>query len=301
MKQFCERWMWMLFPAILAVCSLPGFSQTDIKTTAIGPYIGLARNAVWGSVGRGNIGNAYIYTPQTSGAMSCVYLANNNPTNSHSFTLKFLTTGDPTIAGFYSQSSSVQQKWHTVGSITDTVAASSVNVYSFNSLAAAYAQVQISGTSTAGGSPDTGDIYLVESNTSINCASSTFNAGSVTVVPSSLCNKSSSTSVATSAIVAVSSTPPTGQFIHVCGYSVSQQTAPGSPSAFSFNDSTSGTCSTASITDDWILEAQTVLPAIFQLAVSNGQMFQTAVSGVPLCFNNSTGSIMSVSISYFVQ
>src|ERR1700675_2249172 len=74
----------------LWVCPVRGNAQAiDIKLGTIGPYSDLARSAIWGSTGRGNTDNSYIFVPQNTNSLTCVYVANNNPTNAHALTLTF--------------------------------------------------------------------------------------------------------------------------------------------------------------------------------------------------------------------
>ncbi len=285
----------------LLITSL-AFSQVDIKTNQIGPYVTLVRNATWGTVGVGNSDNSYIYTPQSSAAITCVYLANNNPTSAHAFTIAFLTTGDPKILGYQSQTTAIRNKWKTLSTTNATVNAGLVSVFGFSSLAAASAQILISGSSTQAGSPDTMDLYIVESNTNIDCSTSSIPiAGTVTIsnilnIPS--CNLSAVQSVASGATATLVAAPPAGQFIHVCAIIVSGDVTTNGLTV-DFANGSAGTC-TAPGTIKWQVSPHTG-GSPMPNGAGIGQLFQTTVAAQPLCETaGAMGATQFVSVSYMV-
>lgn len=287
---------------LLAIASIAQ-SQVDIKITTIGPYQNLARGVAWGATGIGNTDNSYIWTPQTSASLACVYVANNNPSSSHSFTITLLTTGDPQNGVYNSGTTAQKDKWRTLSTATSSVSANSIAVFSFSSLAAAFAQVQISGTSTESSSPDTADIYIVQSNTNLDCLTSTIPvAGTVTINISQSCAKSAVLASTTASSLQIIATPPAGEFIHVCAYSVTGGVpSDGSGDALiSFKNGTAGSC-TSTGTDQWDVFVTTG-GAANNVGSGLGQLFQTTVAAQPLCVVNAGTSITQhVSVSYSIS
>lgn len=275
--------------ALFLLCGWLG-AQQDVTIGLIGPYADFARGAVWGSAGFGNVQNAYIFPPLTPQSQTCVYIANNNPTSAHAFTITFLYSGDPTISHYYTAGTTGQGHWKIVQVITDTVIASGINNYSFSSPGAARAAVLITATSTQAGSPDTADIYVVQTTT--NCGTATVNVNS-----SAICNMSANTQVATATQGQVVAAPPVGQFVHVCAYSVTGTVS--STAETPFANGTAGTCTVLGATI-WDLASATGNTGP-TLSGGPSQLFQTTVPSQPLCFKNfGTGAISYVSVSYFI-
>src|SRR5208282_2022530 len=135
-----------LFAALVLLLSIcvPSFSQTDIISAQVGPYMTLGRNLAWDTNGGGGIQNAYIFTPLTPQSTVCVYMENQDSV-SHTYTLQFLSAGDPGVQSFYNGAKS--PFWKVVSTITDTVLATAVNNYSFSSPGTANAAVVITASS----------------------------------------------------------------------------------------------------------------------------------------------------------
>lgn len=281
---------------ILALATF-AFGQADVVSSTIGPYLTLVRGANWGSAGIGNSNNAYIYTPWTTSAVSCVSIANNNPTNAHTYTINFLTTGDTNNTKYYSTPSK-QARWITIGTLTDSVPAGGVKVYSFNTLASASAQVNISATATQAGVPDTLDIYVAQANANINCASSTFNAGNLNITVQNLCPLSAVATAGTAASAVLVAAPATG-FIHVCAFTMGGGVWT-AQAALNFDTGTAGTCASLG-TVDWSITQPNTAEGPMSLGSGNSQLFQTNVASQALCINNTgLGASATVSISYYI-
>ncbi len=142
---------------VLVALAVPAFAQSDIFITGTNAYTILGRGLAWGT----GVNNNFIFTPLNPNTQVCVYVTNNNPTNSHSFTLALYQAGDPQVKTFQN----LPAKWAASGSVQSfpiTVnAASTVGVF-FNVTAAAQLTAKFTGTSSAGGSPDTADIFAVQ-------------------------------------------------------------------------------------------------------------------------------------------
>jgi hypothetical protein len=278
---------------LLALLCGVASAQQDISINLIGPYADFTRGAVWGASGAGNIQNAYIFPPLTPQSLTCVYIANNNPTSAHPFTLQFLYTGDPTLSRYYTAGTTGQGHWKIVSTIADTVLANGINNYSFSSPGAARGAVLITGTSTQTGSPDTADIYIVQTTTS--CGQAAINVSAGTPIN---CNQSATATVATGTTALLVAAPPIGQFIRVCAYAVSGNVG-GSAAPVQFANGTAGTCATAGTTL-WLLD-MTTGGFDYDQGSGIGQLFQTTVVQQPLCFTNTGTTFNSfVSISYIV-
>lgn len=148
---------------ITALCSV-AWSQQDIFITGTNPYTILARGAAWGSsAGQPfpGVNNNFLFPPLNPNTQVCLYITNNNPTNSHAFTVTLLQAGDPAVKTFQN----VQSKWAATNTnqvFPITVPAASTKGVFFNVSAAAYLTAQFTGTTAAGGSPDTADIFAVQ-------------------------------------------------------------------------------------------------------------------------------------------
>ena len=278
--------------ALFLVLTTALFAQQDISVPTAGNFKVLGRSLTWGSSGRGGVQNAYIFFPATPADSSCLYIANNNPTSAHAFTVTFYQTGDPQLSTFYT-SPGTQGHWKIVQTIADTVVASGVNNYSFAAKGAVTVMAVISGTSTQAGNPDTADIYDVQSN--VNCGSSPINSP----IGSGQCSNSASVTVSNTTASVLVPTPPAGQFIHVCAYSVSSSNA-ASSGTYQFAVGTVGTCAAIG-TVLWPIQYVNTAEPPFALGSGFGQLFQTPTLSQPLCFNQTVGTATTTaSVSYYI-
>lgn len=132
----------------------------DIMISGRGPYTDLARSAAWGATGRTGVENAYILQPLSPSQGICLFVANNNPTSAHSFRLRVFQTGDTRQAAY----TNATGRWveDTVQGLPTTVPAAAMVVGYVHTTAAARIAVVIDNTSAAAGSPDTADVFLVQ-------------------------------------------------------------------------------------------------------------------------------------------
>jgi len=145
------------------------FAQNDININVKSAYIDLGRSLTWGSSGGfGNcqvasscgFNNNFLFTPLNPDQGICIFITNNNPTNSHTFTIAVSQTGDQrqqTYTGSTGRfvTDTVQGTASPVGSLATTT------VY-VHTTAGARVVIQLSGSSSAAGTPDTADVYLVQ-------------------------------------------------------------------------------------------------------------------------------------------
>jgi hypothetical protein len=151
------------------------FAQQDIPIVGgSNPYIIIGRSITWGGSGFGNLGNNFIFQPVTPDEGFCLFVSNNNPTSSHTFTVVVSQTGDPALTTF----TGFAQKWSTVpttSSFPVTVNASSMVGLNYKTSASAAINVRFSGNTTQAGSPDTADVFAVQT-TQSSCGALASNA-----------------------------------------------------------------------------------------------------------------------------
>jgi hypothetical protein len=144
---------------LLALCSV-AWGQQDVFITGTNAYTVLGRGIPWGN-GAAAVNNNFVFSPLNPNTQVCLYVTNNNPTNSHSFTVNLLQAGDPQVKTFANAGS----KWKSSGTVqampVTVTAAQTVGIY-FNVTAAAVLTAQFTGSATQAGSPDTADIFAVQ-------------------------------------------------------------------------------------------------------------------------------------------
>ncbi len=148
----------LLTLALLLSLTIPIQAQTDKVISVSGPYVDIVRGGAWGS---GQINRAFIWTPLSPDQAYCLSVRNNNPTNSHTFTFSALQTGDRTVTN-YSNNTGRWTADTVEGAGLSPVAADSTTTAYVRAYAAAKIALVFSGSSAAGGSPDTVDVWLVQ-------------------------------------------------------------------------------------------------------------------------------------------
>src|SRR5260370_12758681 len=71
-------------------------SATDIPLPTIGGPIYKLNSLVWGNSGPQGFNNNFYFVPLAQNEYVCVYVYNQNPSNSHTFSASIAVTGDPT-------------------------------------------------------------------------------------------------------------------------------------------------------------------------------------------------------------
>lgn len=153
--------VWLAFVLALFICAIfscrAGAQAIDEKINPSGPVFKFVQGRAWGSSGPGGLGNNFIFTPISQSENVCVYVFNNNPTNSHVTTVTIGITGDPSIAF---QGASNTRWLQSVPQGVTTVGTNGVAVFQGSAAGAAQVVLIISADSAAGGSPDTADVVL---------------------------------------------------------------------------------------------------------------------------------------------
>jgi len=146
---------------VLLLCSPIAWSQQDVTIPGLNTYTILGRGLSWGGTTAASVNNNFIFQVLNPNTQICLYITNNNPTSSHTFTVALWQTGDPSVKSFQQ----FPAKW--AQTITNqifpkTVAVSATVGIFFNVSAAALLTAQFTGATTQAGSPDTADIFAVQ-------------------------------------------------------------------------------------------------------------------------------------------
>src|SRR5882762_10498585 len=90
-----RRWK-LIATALLSMILSPHFvCATDIPVTPTGPVFTVP-SLIWGQSGPNGVNNNFFFTPLSLNENVCVYIYNNNPTNTHTVNLNIIVTGNPT-------------------------------------------------------------------------------------------------------------------------------------------------------------------------------------------------------------
>lgn len=144
-----------IFSIALVVAQAAG-AGPDIPLNGSTFYVPIAQSLAWSAFNQ-----TYVMTPITPSAGVCIFVTNDNPTSSHSFSVSMFQTGNPSLVSYHG----FTQFWNPVqifNSPSSVAANATVSFYA-NTTAAASIAVIFSGASSAAGSPDTAEIFLVQS------------------------------------------------------------------------------------------------------------------------------------------
>lgn len=136
-----------------------GIAQNaDVHVSGSTYYVTLASGVAWNQ-SNGN----YIFTPISPNTGVCIFIENQNPTSSHSYTLAAYETGNKSNTNFAGNTT----KWvlATLLNPTSSVAANGISASFFNATGAANVAITVTGAVSASGSPDTVNIFATQSNT----------------------------------------------------------------------------------------------------------------------------------------
>lgn len=145
--------------AIAALCFAFGASSSyanDININPVGPNFPI-KNLVWGSSGAVGINNNFWFSPLFSSGSICVYVRNNNPTSAHTFSAQVYITGDPAEQ---TPSDGTWVSYSSPLSLTVNAEPSTDAVFGASISGAALVSINISGSSSQSGSPDTANISI---------------------------------------------------------------------------------------------------------------------------------------------
>jgi len=149
-----------IFGAVI-LCPVSSAQQDINIIGGTSPYIILGRGLQWAGSGFGNLNNNFIFTPTGPDVGFCLFMQNNNSSSAHSITVAVSQTGDPALKNFQG----VTGKWNTVPTSSTfpfNVPAGSVVGINYKTSASANIAVTFSGGTLQAGSPDTVDIFAVQ-------------------------------------------------------------------------------------------------------------------------------------------
>lgn len=162
------HWESLTVVLVFALLLVSARAQTPQDIQVIGgtnPYIIIGRGIAWSGSGPGNLNNNFIFSPVDPNQGFCLFLSNNNPSSSHNVTVAVAQTGDPALKFFQG----FAQKWFTVPTVTAfpvTVPALGIVGINYKTTASAGITVSFSGAILQAGSPDTVDVFAVQTNQS---------------------------------------------------------------------------------------------------------------------------------------
>jgi hypothetical protein len=148
------RWTlaWLVLASIV-------FAQ-DVRKTATTNYVQFL-NVPWGN-GAGAFNNNFWFNTLQTEQGVCVWISNNNTTNSHSFSLVVSSTANPAIGGFTGFTSQWTSTANAAGtSFPFTLSPASTTTFFYTARSSAFIALSFSGSAAAGGSPDTANIIAV--------------------------------------------------------------------------------------------------------------------------------------------
>lgn len=145
----------------LALILFPSVAFADINISSGSKYVGV-RGVAWGA----SFNVTYILTPVSPEVGVCFYVVNNNPTNAHPFTAQVFQTSDGGVLDFTNN----QGKYSsiTITGLPASVPALSVGAGFSGTTAAAQIAFKFTASGALGGSPDTADLFFVQT-TSPSC------------------------------------------------------------------------------------------------------------------------------------
>jgi hypothetical protein len=147
--------------AALCTCLAPAASaqNPDLMLNPGSAYVEIGRSIDWGT----QFNRTYVIVPNSPNASLCIYVYNNNPTSTHTFTTAVFQAADSQVQNF---SSNIGRYTSVLlnGNLS-SVPASTIAAGFVQSTAAAKVAIKFTGAATQAGSPDTADVFLVQTTT----------------------------------------------------------------------------------------------------------------------------------------
>lgn len=212
----------------------------------------------------------------------------NNDSSTHTFTIGASITADPAVTTYTGNTGN----WTTTPispGTTGSVAGNVTTLFWLNAAGASHVTISVSGGS------GTGTVDVVFSQAATTCVGVNQN-GSVFPLASSVpCSRSAVGTLAASASIQLIAAPPTGQFIHICAYSIGGPNAGGNNTVMQFSNGAN--CSGVGAVQ-WEVSPNTS-GSVYQLGAGLGQLFQTSVAAQPMCVTQgASGATYFVAVSY---
>jgi len=146
---------WICGLLLICLISLGTGQAQDIRLPVLNPSHIVASNRQWAQMNR-----IYIFRPKVPQISLYIFFANRNPTNAHSFTLQVYQTPSPLNINWTNN----QGFWveDSINGTCSPVAAATMTACYVNTMFASQIAIRITGATAAAGTPDTGDIYIVQ-------------------------------------------------------------------------------------------------------------------------------------------
>ena len=267
--------------AMLLLCAFAA-RAADVRIRGAAVYQTIGRGLTWAS----GVNQNFILDVISPSTGMCLNVRNTD-VSTHTYTVTPVISSDLAVLTFTGNTGAWTSTQISPSNSGSTLANSTDNFF-INTSGAAHVVISISGGSGAGAA----DISIAQ--TSNQCG--TGGVGSIGQAVS--CNKDASVIVVTATTSVLVASPPAGQFIHVCAYTVSGASATGATHQFATGSA--GAC--ASSTALWALSSSsTSNPMQFALGAGIGQLFQTHTAAQPLCFTNGgSGAGLIANVSYTI-
>lgn len=158
------RFGWRVLLALAIVFANPGAAAAanpDRTVSGASYYVTLASSLPWNQLSAN-----YIFTPESPNVGICLFIENQNPTSSHSLTVTAFQTGNPSLSGYAGQTA----YWAAdqVQGAPASIPAGSVKAAYIETTGAAQVAILVANTTTASGTPDTANIFAVQT-AAANC------------------------------------------------------------------------------------------------------------------------------------
>ena len=149
--------------AVAAILFCVPVRANDVQINPVGPVFPI-NNLVWGSSGAQGFNNNYFFAPLSQNESTCVYVYNNNTTSAHTFIASIVITANN------NEKTPSDGTWLSSATSNGIVSAISPGIpggLGGNVSGASLVSINLSGSSTQTGSPDTASVIIVQ--TQGNC------------------------------------------------------------------------------------------------------------------------------------
>jgi hypothetical protein len=152
------RFAWRFLVALAIVFANPGAAAAanpDRVISGASYYVTLASGVAWNQLSAN-----YIFTPESPNVGLCLFIENQNPTSAHTLTVTAFQTGNVSLSS-YANSTALWATDSVQGAPTSIPHGSVASAY-VATTGAANVAIVISGTSTQSGTPDTANVFAVQ-------------------------------------------------------------------------------------------------------------------------------------------
>jgi hypothetical protein len=142
----------------LLLCLAIPLKANDVQISPTGPTFGLT-NLTWGVTGANGFNNNFFFSPLFLNESVCVYVYNNNTTNNHSFSVGVSVNGNP------QNTTPSDGSWLYLGQTNSVATGVSTGVpggMGVTVSGAPLVAINLTNSVTLAGSPDTANVYIVQ-------------------------------------------------------------------------------------------------------------------------------------------